>query len=118
MDEIRRYIASQSADVPLTGPVLTLTQSACCASRPASAASLEVRIPKLLQRNAENDAALKLLAKDVSATRKPQDEAKRFQQAFALTAKTTLAIGTMEPRDMDWTSVLYCAGHATRVLLK
>lgn len=86
MDEIRRYIASQSADVPLTGPVLTLTRVRAALLVLLAQQVLEVRIPKLLQRNAENDAALKLLAKDVSATRERRKTKQTLQQAFALTA--------------------------------
>ena len=47
---------------------------------------LDVRVPRLLQRNPANDAALKLLAKDVAATRERRKTKQTLQQAFAMTA--------------------------------
>jgi hypothetical protein len=47
---------------------------------------VEVRIPKLLQRNAANDAALKSLAKDVNATRERRKSKQTLEQAYAQSA--------------------------------
>lgn len=47
---------------------------------------LEVRAPKLLLRNTENDAALRQLAKDVVATRERRKSKQTLEQAFASAA--------------------------------